>query len=532
MVKKNPIDNAGFRDRVQAMVFNELSLRQAAMKKMLDGPNRDIDTECGYPTTISIQNYQDMFDREGIANRVVRCMPEESWQNDPEVYEVEEAEETEFETEVKAVVVKHNIFHHLQRADEISGIGEFGIILLGIDDGKLLSEPVENIDETGEVSDGNAYELLYIREFSQSVVQVGSRQTDISNPRYGKPLSYNITFQDTSEASSNGGVATLSQTVHWTRVIHLADNRVMSEVFGTPRQKPVWNREMDIRKILGGSGEMWWKGAFPGIAFEVNPLLAEQGIQLDSESVKEQMDLYSNGLQRYLAIQGMTAKPMAPQVADPKGHLEVQLQSVAITLNIPIAVLLGNVLGQSASIQEMRNWNKRLTKRQDKYLSPLVVRPFFDRLIAFGVLPKPAKSYSIFWPDLAAPTDSDKADIALKQTQSFAQYVGGNVSQLIEPESYLTEIHKMPVEVVAAIMEATMTYTEDKQTEEDAAAVEQAKELADAGVEDPNAPPPDPVAQTPRQRLDAKVKQGTKDALKAGAPVPARTLGVKPAKTR
>ena len=43
-------------------------------------------------------------------------------------------------------------------------------------------------------------------------------------------------------------------------------------------------------------------------------------------------------------------------------------------------------------------------ERQEGYLTPFVIRPFVDRLIALGVLPTPEEGYIVFWPDLGTQT--------------------------------------------------------------------------------------------------------------------------------
>jgi hypothetical protein len=139
---------------IQDQVANMIAGRQQLMEKFLD-PRRDVDSECGYPSTQAIQPefYRELFDRLSEASRVVEVMPQECWAVSPEVFEDEDDEnETEFE---KAWKVLDNdlrgqslyqdsdgspIWEHLERGDKLSGIGHFGVVLLGIDDGLNLEE--------------------------------------------------------------------------------------------------------------------------------------------------------------------------------------------------------------------------------------------------------------------------------------------------------------------------------------------------------------------------------------------------------
>jgi hypothetical protein len=425
---------------------------------------RDLNFECGYPDQLDKSHYKAMYDREGLATRVVKLYPEESWKEVPKVYEDEDAEETEFEKAIKELDGEHNLFSALFRIDILSGIGKYGILLIGLDDGLELREPVEGIDEmTGEFTGaGREHKLLYLRPFDESCVTVQSKETNPASPRFGFPKTYRINFGD--DDTVVGGLQE-NLDVHWSRVIHVADNRDVSEVYGVPRMKTVYNRLVDVRKVLAGSGEMFWKGGFPGYAFEINPDITEA--DLDADSLKEQFRLYSEGLQRYLAIEGVTAKSLEPQVADPTGHITCHVKAIAMSLGAPYRIFLGTEEAKLASSQDKNTWNERVRRRQVQYLSPMIVRPFFDRLIAFKILPEP-KEYFVDWPDLDAPGDKDIAEIAARITEAMAKYQGGGVDDLIPPTEFLTMILKMSSEEAEAIEKARKEYLGEKDLEREA----------------------------------------------------------------
>jgi hypothetical protein len=440
-------------DRAFSLTENlETGVRTQVLKFLMDGA-RDINADCGYPEWLTPDHYQALYDREGVAKRVVHCEPEETWALDPEVYEDEQVEtDTDFEAEVKNVAKAHNVWATLMQADIFSGLGQFGIILLGLNDGAALDQPVAGVQDNGVVSPGTKHELLFLRVFAEPAVRVKLREMNTKSPRYSQPVLYTVLFRDTPSWGVQGSAQSTAFDVHWTRVIHLADNLQTSRVFGTPRLQQVYNRVYDLRKIYSSSGEAFWKGGFPGLAFEIDPEVANQGIELDKESIKAEMDAYSNSLQRYIAITGMSAKTLPPLIASPKDSVEVQLQAIAITLHIPFRILFGSEEGKLAATEDSRRWNKHLARRQEKYITPSVVRPFVDRLIAFGVLPAPKKPYTVHWPDLYAPTEQDKAGVALTQTQAMQTYTSGGVSALVPPDLYLTEIMGFTVALKDAIM--------------------------------------------------------------------------------
>lgn len=453
---------------VNNVVTNSFLMRRDFIDKLTD-PRRNLEEECGYPWRVDRTLYREMYDREGVAARVVSLWPDECWSAEPKVYETEDPDETDFELTLKALMSRHYLPHYWHRVDELSGIGHFGILLLGIDDGKDLLEPANGIKETGEVVPGAAKDrkLLYIRPFDESLVYVSQYQTDSRNPRYGLPLFYNVNFVDPN-AIGVGPQTTLEMTrkkVHWSRVVHIADNRKNSEVFGEPRQQNVFNRLLDLRKVLGGSAEMFYKGGFPGISVEMMPELAIQGATFDTDKMKEELAMYMNGLQRFLTLTGVTAKPLLPNIAQPEMHIDAQINAICITKGVPKRIFQGSEAAQLASGQDQRTWNKRLTRRNDQYLTPHVIRATIDRLIALGCLVPPKEDYNAEWPDLNSPTDLDKATAALAWTQALAAYAAGNVEAIVPLLEFLTIFFELPIEKAQAIVDAALE-AENRLTEE------------------------------------------------------------------
>lgn len=502
-----------------------LLARSNFWKKFLDS-RRDYDDECGYPKTneITPEHYQTLYDREAIATRVVELMPAECWSSAPIVYETEKQTETEFETAWNDLATKlnpsnrswldaqdsHPVWHYLHRVDVLSGISRFGIVLLGINDGLDLREPVRGLEEQGSIpskevdreqkkaklfpsdsedavslnvvtnrhegftTDNRKHEeyqltinqektakndLLYLRTFPESLVDIVQYETNEDSPRYGQPVMYSVTFNDPLAPAMGIGQPLSTQHVHWTRIIHVCDNLESSELFGVPRQRPVYNNLLNLHKVYGGSAEMYWQGAFPGLSFETQP---QQGrdATIDKAAMRGQITNYFNSLQRYLLLRGMTAKTISPQVVDPTSQIEIQIDAICIRLGVPKRIFMGSERGELASGQDAKTWNRRVMYRQDRYITPRIIAPFIDRLIMIGVLPEP-KQYVVEWPDLNTLTDQEKADLAVKYTGALAKYVGGGVDNLVEPTSYLVHLLGLDPEQVEDILQATLKHLDE-----------------------------------------------------------------------
>jgi len=428
--------------KLSQMIHNALmTTRQEWLQRTFGNGTKDVEKECGHPIEVGTDDCFTAFTRGDIANRIISIYPDECWGENPEVYETEKEEETEFEKAWEEIQTKFNLYSYLHRADVLSGIGRFGILLLGFDGSVDLAQPVSP----------GAHKLLYVRPFEEKFVRVATFETNLSNPRFGQPLTYSITFQ---EAGVSGATPMPSQqmTVHWTRVIHFADNRTNSDIYGLPRLEKVYNRVIDLKKVAGGAGEMFWKGGFPGLSVESIPVDGGD-VDFDEEATKEQMQAYMNGMQRYIATVGMSVKSLAIQIADPRPHMEVQIRLIAIATGIPWRILMGVEVGQLASEQDMRAWNRRLKKRREQYINPFILHPLIDRLVEFGVLPKPAE-VKIHWPDLNSPTDADKAAVSEKITNALAKYVQSGVDLMIPPFYFLTLVAGLSDDEATACIEA------------------------------------------------------------------------------
>jgi len=437
------------------------TIRSRALSTLLN-PGLDIDYECRYPTDVTLDDFKRMFDREGLAQRVVNIYPEECWAMTPEIVENEEAEGTEFEKEWKALEKERHVLQYLQRIDILSGIGDFGILLLGLNDGGELKDPVPGINEdTGEKVGKSDYKLLFLKPLDETVVKIKTKENKVSSPRFGLPVTYEVIFED---VTTSGNIQT--KIVHWTRILHIADGRQTSDIVGTPRMKAVYNRLLDVRKVVSGSAEMFWRGGYPGTFFKIDDEVAGAWDADAEKTFEEQVKSYAEGMQRYLAMSGVEAEPMQPQIADPKSHLDVQVDFIAMSIAVPKRIFTGSERGELASSQDAETWNKRVDKRRKQYITPMIIRLFVDRMIVYGVLPE-VEEYEVKWPDLDAPSDKDQAEVSKVITESFAKYVQGDVDQLIAPAEFLKIIFGMTDDEIQTIAEGVVERVGDTLGQDD-----------------------------------------------------------------
>lgn len=343
-------------------------------------------------------------------------------------------------------------------------------------------------------------QLTFLRVFDEALVQIVQYEANIRNPRFSRPVMYRITFNDPREQHSGIGLPLASIYVHWTRIIHLADtgNGVSSEIFAAPRMRAVLNPLLDGRKIAGAGAEGYWQSCFAGIVLSTHPQLGGE-VNLNKSDLKDMMESYVNGLQRYLMLTGMGASTLAPTVVDPTPHADMQIKRICIQLGCPKRVFEGSERGEQNSAQDDAKWNDRITSRCNCYITPRVICPFIDRLILLGVLPEP-ESYRIEWPDLDSTTKKDKATIAGTLTTALQAYVAGNVESVMTFEDYLVRVWDWDEEEAHEVAEATIKLHEKDMTMTMPPKGEPGHP-ATVPPPPPKTPPPGPMMMNPGQTM-------------------------------
>lgn len=388
------------------------------------GTNRDLYSSCGYveDTNLTFQHYEARFQRQDIARRILMAPVRATWRKPPEVYDDENPDvDTEFEKIWQAIEKKFRIWNYLKRADILSGIGQYSVLLIGTNDGLDLSQ---------EVLQGKDRQLLFLQPYSEDNAPVEVWEDDTTSERYSLPLTYKLKMMTSSNLRYN------DTSVHWTRVIHIAEDLLENDVYATPRLKPVFNRLQDLETISAGSAEMFWQGAFPGLVLSVDAD-ADPGGQTITD-MNTEIKNYIHKLRRIMRLQGVTPHQLLPAIADPTNHAMLQLKLIAGTAGIPLRILIGSERGELASTQDDDNWNDRIDERRNDFADPLI-RSLIDRFIYMGILPEPKSGeYFIDWPDIDALKEEDQAKIADIRSRALAAYCNAmGATDIYPPEKFL-----------------------------------------------------------------------------------------------
>lgn len=384
--------------------------------EMYEG-RRDLYKALGYPITLTFQDYLSRYTRQDIAAAIIDRPVTATWQGALELIESDDAEETDFELAWRNLNYDLRLKGVLERVDRLTGLGRYGVLLLGLDD---VNSPE---DFSKPVSKGNR-KLIYIKPFSEETAKIDTYEDNPKNARYGYPKMYGINVSDVSGAS-------VYVQVHYTRIIHIVDNSLESEIIGTPRLEAVFNRLYDIEKVVGGSAEMFWRGARPGYKGTVDKDYAMTSEAKDA--LMDQLEEYENDLRRFLVAEGIEVSGMDTQVSDPKGHLDVQLTLLSAQTGIPKRILSGSERGELSSAQDSGEWKTYVKARRENQAEPQIVRPLVDRLITLGVLPKPAGEYHIDWEDLFATSEAQRVALGKDRATALREYSYNPIEAMIVP---------------------------------------------------------------------------------------------------
>src|SRR5690606_16356168 len=123
-----------------------------------------------YPRTLGVQDFASAYQRGDLASRIVDAYPDATWREAPEI----EAEQG-FQDAFWALEKRVELLSALTRLDRLTGLGHYGVLLLGLDGGEPMSEEAK----------GNKYELLYVQPHGERTAQIIRWDDNPSSPRYG-----------------------------------------------------------------------------------------------------------------------------------------------------------------------------------------------------------------------------------------------------------------------------------------------------------------------------------------------------------
>lgn len=355
------------------------------------GGKRDLYAIFGYKSRLTYSDYYAKYRRQDVAKRIVNAPASATWRN-PATLEGPDA----FVKEWKKLSEEHQIWSHIERADRLAGIGYYSILLLGFDDTSDLAKPVTKNEGT---------KLLYVQPYNQAQATIKEVESDPRSERFGMPKMYELKLEDplnilqTLNGMEMAKTVTTGKTVkvHYSRVVHIAEELVENNFLGTPRLECVYNLLDDLLKVSGGTAETYWMTSNRGMQLDVDKdaeLTPE-----DAAALSDEAEEYQHELRRIIRTKGVKVTNLGGNTPDPKNTFSMLISLISGATGIPQRILTGSEAGQLASDQDRANWSDRIKERRTMFAEPNVLNPFLTALMNAGVLPEVSLTdISYSWP--------------------------------------------------------------------------------------------------------------------------------------
>lgn len=417
---------------------------------------RDIVQALGYEPNPEYRHFYEQYINQDIARAIIDRPVSATWRGPVEVFESHDDEDTPLEKAWRALDRRCQLKRNLIRLDTLAGLGRYAVLFLGLSD--ATTREAHALPVTG-----SGLELKYVRPLSEAHARIIDYETDATSPRYGAPSTYALTI------TSPGSRHTEVLTVHHSRIIHVAEATLECDYIGSSRLAPVYRRLKDLEKLVGGSAEMFWRGARPGYYGNVSPDTIMD--EATKTALKEQLDEYEHNLRRFLISSGVDIQELMPQVADPTAHVEIQLQMISAVTGIPKRILTGSERGELASTEDRDNWLEAMQSRREEFVEPTILYPFIERLIEYGALPAPSapaggddssvRPYSIQWQDLWTVSQKDKAELGQLMSASLRDYLSTPMAmEILPPDMFfrlILGLSDADIELIEQYVDAQLT---------------------------------------------------------------------------
>lgn len=355
------------------------------------GGKRNYQQIFGWDTVITPENMLYMYNRGGIAKRVVDAYPDAVWARPPVIW----AEGDDTWTEEWATLVETlDLWQALHRVDKLAGLAHYAIFLIGTNR-PGLDKPLTSADR-----------VTFLQPYGEASVKIVRYENDVTSPNFGRPSMYRVYPEVPGGLTGRAGMATPQQgpvrtsfLVHASRVLHIAKGCLEDEIFGQPDMAPVWDYLTDLRKVVGSSSESYWISANRGLQADIDK---EMSLSPDDQAaLQDEIEEFYNGFRRFIRTKGVKMNELSNDLANPMDPFNVLVTLIAGARGIPKRVLLGSESGQLASGQDKGNWAERVEENRALHVEPRIIKPFVRKMIALGIIRAPNEGAKLrtLWPD-------------------------------------------------------------------------------------------------------------------------------------
>lgn len=388
-----------------------LSRMTMAAPKGLDAKRTTAWREYGFKDELDFNDFYKLVKRGGIAFGAVKKIIDRCWKTNPWIIEGDEEDAskdtTVWEAKVNEALKKVSFWQHFKEADRRRLCARYSALLLHVNDGGDWKHPVKRVKR-----------LVKLTPVWQGALTPKEYDKDPLSETYGEPK---VWYYSTS--SPDGHIDQLE--VHRDRVFILGD--WSSEAIGF--LEPSYNNFVSLEKVEGGSGESFLKNAARQLNINFDKEVNLEAIARAHDVPVNELQTIFDKVTREMNVgndaavitQGANVSPIVTAVSDPSPTYNVNLQSAAAGVDIPVKILVGQQTGERASTQDEEYFNSRCQSRRGD-LAP-EIEAFIHHCIKIRVLENTA-SFTCVWDDLTESKQKDKLDNAKLMAEINAFAIG------------------------------------------------------------------------------------------------------------
>lgn len=365
----------------------------------------------GYGESLAYFDYLGMYLRGGIAQTVVAKLPKACWRDNPEI----KVGETQILEDELLLLRNKGMFRALERADILNRIGNFSVLLVGIPDGEDLDKPIG----TAGV---NAFDKIYFNPYSYDGIEILALDNDPASDRFGLPLMYQVQTTKRINGQSKD-ISVKSFVVHFSRIVHMAEGALESDIEGTSALQAPWNALTDKDKVRGGSGEAYFRNSRQKLALETDK---DATVDMDTEAMtalKKNVEGFQNGWEDTLRLDKMKANMLQPGLTSPRDTFDICVEEVAGTTGIPVRFLTTKAGGTVTGSEDKAAWNSLVADRSDQECSPWLLN-VLGIFAEAGMLELPDNT-SIVWPVQASLNEKEATESISNKAKAFKDVADG-----------------------------------------------------------------------------------------------------------
>lgn len=399
----------------------------------------------GFPTTLNFKLLHNMFRRNGLARAAVNKTVDKTWETSPFLLEQErdgsqtiKREETPLEKQIRLAFKRLRFWTKVSDADSNSLVSGYAGLILRFADNRPLHEPVES------VPNGIDGLVEVIPVWSDQLTALEWDQNELSQT-FGKVVLYE--FKEAAVKRRTGSNPGRTLKIHPSRIIIWSDDGT-TDCYSM--LEAGYNDLVTVEKIVGASGEGFWKNAKSSPIFEMDPkvdvgqlekTMGMKGQEL-IDSLNAQVEAYQRGFDEMMLVQGITAKQLNVSLSDPASPFSIAVQSFSASISMPMKILIGMQTGERASTEDAQEWARTIMARRAKYTEPNIML-IVERLVEVGCLED--KDWYIDWDDLTEASSEVKFNIATKMAEINAKTIDSMREIVFTPDEIRGAVDREPL---------------------------------------------------------------------------------------